>query len=159
MIPRHPSGSGGDSLQRRDLDRGTPTIAALASLCQQAMTGPPAEAGGESLSPHARAILAAGGTRGVIDIRASKDDFDAVDRFLAICIEIEPGRRLLFRRSDDPESTIRFLDAFAELCRNGMIVHHLGNDFSFSVAGFETARGLDRAELEPLIEFASELDH
>ena len=96
-------------------------------------------------------------------MRACKDDYDSVDRFLAICVEIELDSHVLFLQKEDPVQTVAFLDGFGELCRSGLVVHHLGRDFSFSKAGYALAKQLCddgfAESLNSLLDFASKLDH
>lgn len=147
----------------KSLDTGVPTISAFAELCRQSIIRPPAVVDPEGLSLEAQAILVCGAQRGVLDLRACKDDYDAVERFLAVCVEVAPDTHRLFLQREDPVQSIAFLNGFAELCRFGFIVHHLGRDFSFSSTGYALAKQLcDAGKAETLalqLEFASPLDH
>ena len=163
MIPRNLSGQPQETGHWKDLDSGALTIFAFADLCRRAIVSPPGPVDSESLTNEAVAILICGGERGVIDVRASKDDYDSIERFLAICIETEPDSRLHFLQKENPTQTVAFLEAFAELCRHGLIIHHLGRDFSFSKTGYAMAKQLCDAghsdEIDSLIDFATRLDH
>jgi len=163
MIPRNLSGQPKEASHWKDLDSGAATISAFAELCRLSIISPPEPIDSDLLSEEARSILICGGQRGVVDVRACKDDYDSVERFLAICIETEPDSRLLFLQKDDPVQTVAFLEGFAELCRNGLIVHHLGRDFSFSKTGYALAKELCDAgntdSIDSFLDFATRLDH
>lgn len=163
MIPRNYSGDSGGPAAWQELETGVATISAFAELCRRAMIAPPENVDSDELSDEAKAILVCGGQRGVIDIRASKDDFDSVERFLAVCVETEPDSRMLFLQRNDPVKTVAFLDGFGELCRLGLVLHHLGRDFSFSKTGYDLSKRLvENGESETigvLLEFATKLDH
>jgi len=164
MIPRNLSGDQANATAWQELEVGAATISAFAELCRRSIISPPESAiDPDVLSDEARAILVCGGQRGVVDVRASKDDYDSVERFLAVCVEVEPDSHVLFLQKDDPVQTVAFLDGFGELCRCGLVVHHLGRDFSFSKTGYMLAKQLcddDGAEsLSSLLGFATKLDH
>lgn len=166
MIPRNLSGQPGQPQATghwKDLDSGAPTISAFADLCRRAIVSPPGPVESEALSDEARAILICGGERGVVDVRASKDDYDSIERFLAICIETEPDSRMHFLQKENPMQTVAFLEGFAELCRNGLIIHHLGREFSFSKTGYVLSKQLCEAGnsdvIDSLMDFATRLDH
>lgn len=143
-----------------DLQEGALTVLGLARLCSLAISQPSEEeCSAEQFSDEAKAILVLAAKRGVIDIRANRDAFDSADRFLAVCVESEPEKRLLFLRKDDPRQTISFLEGFRELCAAGMVIHHLQKDFSLTRAGFDLADQLQRSDFEKQIQFAVELDH
>ena len=162
-----PINLGAESLHNIDasktLDTGVPTISAYAELCRRAIISPPEATDPEQLSLESQAILVCGAQRGVVDVRSFKDDYDSVQRFLAVCVEVEPDSHRLFLQKDDPVQTVAFLEGFAQLCRCGLIVHHLGRDFSFSSSGYALAKQLtDQGKPEALVqqlEFATTLDH
>ncbi len=161
MIPRNLQSDSGSPSAWVDLDTGAPTISALAELCRQALISPPGEVAIDELLPEAAAILVSCARRGTMDVRACKDDFDSVERFLAVCVEPGDDNRLLFLQKDKPRQTIAFLEGFAQLCRCGLIVHHLGRDFSFSKSGFAVAKQLAAdpdASILKLIQFAVSVD-
>ncbi len=165
MIPRNLSGDSLSHSAWNDLDSGAPTISAFAELCRQALITPPDDVDPDQLVdgllPEAVAILVACGKRGTVDIRACKDDFDSVQRFLAVCVEPEPDRRILFLQKDKPRQTVAFLEGFSQLCRMGLMLHHLGRDFSFSKSGFSLSKRVaaDHSEkVKKLVGFGVELD-
>ena len=140
-----------------ELSCGTPTIAALATLCGHALSGgSPAVA---DLDDHAKTLLSLARQRGVFDIRGNPTAFDASDRLLAICIEIDENRRLLFRQKDQPRETMKFIDGFRQLCQSGLVLHHLQRDFSLTRQGFDQADLLDVDAFSELREFAIEIDY
>jgi hypothetical protein len=162
MLFRNLSGDDKQATQWQDLGYGAPTIIGFANLCSRAIAQPavPDElisAGG--LSDEAKTILVAAANRGTIDIRADRDSFNSAERFLAVCVEYELNRWLLFLQKDDPEQTIRFLEGFRQLCQSGLVIHHLQKDFSLSAAGYKMARSLDRGQFESLLSFAVEIEH
>ncbi len=164
MIPRNLSGDQANATAWQELEVGAATISAFAELCRRSIVAPPGVAiDSDSLSGEAKAILVCGGQRGVIDVRASKDDYDSVERFLAVCVEVEPDSRVLFLDREDPVQTVAFLEGFGELCRCGLVVHHLGRDFSFSKSGYVLAKQLcdggGADSLSSLLNFATKLDH
>jgi len=161
MIPRNLTGDSLSHSAWNDLDSGAPTISAFAELCRLALINPPAKIEPEDLLPEAVAILVACGKRGTVDIRACKDDFDSVQRFLAVCVEPEADRRILFLQKDKPRQTVAFLEGFSQLCRTGLMIHHLGRDFSFSKAGFVVAKQVAADhddKVKKLLGFGVELD-
>lgn len=164
MIPRNLSHDASQQTLWQELETGAATISAFAELCRRSMIAPPqSPPDAADLSGEAKTILVIAAERGVIDVRACKDDFDSVERFLAICVETQPDDRVLFLRKDDPVQTVAFLEGFAELCRHGLILHHLGRDFSFSKLGYELASQLNTADaketLSKLIEFGTVIEH
>lgn len=131
-----------------ELGAGAPTIVAYARLCSLAMLGQCAE--GE-LSQAARAILFAARNQGVLEIKGSYTQFEAPNRLLAVCVQLEDGEDLVFKSRSEPERTVRMLEGFRELCSKGLILHHLFREFSLSAAGFERARTIEVAEVESLL--------
>ena len=125
-------------------------------MCGKAIAG---DIVGVEPSNEALALVAAAGTTGLFDIRGDKDAFESADRFLAVCIEIGPDRKLLFRDKSNPRQTMVFLDAFQQLCRSGFIVHHMLRDFSLTKTGFELADSLNSEDFQELIDFATEVPH
>lgn len=139
----------------QQLGDGAPTVAGFAGLCSRSLAGlvdPPA-----SLSEEANAILVAAANRGVIEIRISKESFDSLDRFVAVCVELDVEHRLLFKQKSNPRQTLRFLEGFRQLCQAGFVLHHALKDFSLTVAGFDQADSLDRDDFEELLAFAEEV--
>ena len=139
-----------------ELSDGLPTIAAFARLCGRAITG---DAEGTPLSQEALTILAVARGSGTLEIRGDKNAFESTERFLAVCVEIDTNRRLLFRDKANPRQTILFLDGFRQLCQSGLVLHHMLRDFSLSKTGYELADSLDPSEFKKLLEFGLEIDH
>ncbi len=110
----------------------------------------------EQLSPEAKAILVATKNSGSISIRGDKNAFEPSERFLAVCVEVEEGRRVEFRCSRDPEQTVRFMNGLRQLCIAGLVMHQLMNDFSLTAAGFTIAKTLDVDAYQSLIELGSD---
>jgi hypothetical protein len=137
---------------------GYPTIAALAMLCANAISDPPANVDMDQLSDEAKTLLVTAGQRGTFEIRATKVSFDSTERFLAICVESEPEVFLMFRRKAQPRQSIKFFEAFAQLCRYGLMIHHLQKDFSLSTAGYELADTLNPSDFQQLSAFAIEAE-
>lgn len=142
----------------QELGEGAPTLVAFAQLAAAALQRD-SDADAEPLIPEAEAILVAAAPRGMMDIRANREPFDSSERLLAVCVEIAENRRLLFLRRDQPEQTVRFLEGFRQLCRQGWVMHHLQREFSLSARGFERARELDPDRFQELLAFAVELEH
>src|SRR5687767_13955967 len=93
-----------------ELGQGAPTLAGLAQAASVSM----ATGGDQSvrLSREARCILFAACSRGVIEVKGSNRAFDAPGRMLAVYVEIDAERTLIFRSRDNPAFTIRFLAGF-----------------------------------------------
>ncbi|WP_164102194.1 hypothetical protein [Candidatus Laterigemmans baculatus] len=138
------------------LGEGAPTLAALAGVCARAVVHPPAPVALEELSGEAQAILFAAGERGVIEVRGVSTAFEAPARMLAIYVEEDPQRTIAFRDRERPEVTLRFFEGFCELCRGGLVLHHLHRDFSLTKRGFELARRVEREKVAELLELATE---
>jgi len=64
---------------------------------------------------------------------------------------------LAFKNKQDPARTIRFLEAFRELCGAGLVIHHLFREFSLNHEGFEFAATIKREEVEDGLSFGVEL--
>jgi hypothetical protein len=162
MLPRSLSDTSNRLSPWQELAEGAATIGGLAELCARALVERTADPDplslSLSLSIEAQALLAVAAERGVLEIRVHKDGFDSVERFLAVCVEYQPEKRLVFLRKDQPEQTIRFLDGFRQLCQLGLVIHHLQGDFSLSRQGFELAKAIAREELKPSIDFAAEME-
>ncbi len=144
------------------LGEGGPTLAALAALCARTLaesweTAPAVKAiAPTTLSNEAKAILFLAQTRGVIKVRGVKTAFEAPGRLLAIYVEVDEHKTVAFRSQEEPLITVRFFDGFCELCRAGLIIHHLHRDFTLSRRGFEIAKQLDGSVLEPELQCATE---
>lgn len=142
-----------ESLVWEDLTNGVPTIAALAHLCSKALGEPrPKSTNPPVLAAEAKAILCVAGTTGSISIRGNKNAFEPGERYQAICVEMEEGRRIEFRVPDNPEQTIRFVEGFRQLCQTGLVMHQLMNEFSLTAAGFDQAKQVDADSLSRLVE-------
>ena len=72
---------------------------------------------------------------GVFEIKGTFNAFDSIERFLAVHVETAAEHFLIFRSKQDPQITIRFLDAFRQLCSAGLVMHHLFREFSLTRAG------------------------
>ena len=140
----------------QEMTEGLPTIAAFARLCGHALAG---EIQGVTPSQEALALVAASSGNGTFEIRGEKDGFESAERFLAVCVEVGPGKRLLFRDKSNPRQTMLYLEGFRQLCKSGFIMHHLMKDFSLSKSGYDLAETLDTKEFQSCIEFAVEIEH
>jgi hypothetical protein len=139
----------------QELGEGAPTLAGFARLCSLSLAG---QAQPERpLSLEAQAILYAARERGVIEVKGAHRAFDAPARLLAVQVETSPQQTTIFRSPDKPEVTIRFLAGFRELCEAGLAMHHIYGDFSLTREGFERARSIQLADVEPLLKEAVEM--
>lgn len=153
MLPRNLSDRRNpESITWDDLTSGLPTIVAMARLCGNVIASlDDMSPAADHLSLEAQAIASAAIKTGAISIRGDKNAFEPGERFLAICVELAEGNRIEFRCADDPEQTMRFVDGFRQLCRNGLAMHQLMNEFSLTRAGFELARTVDQKSIEKLV--------
>ena len=156
MLQRNLSDDRSMGLSWEDMGAGAPTIIGFARLCSNALAS--GHVSTDDLSVEALALLYAARERGVIEIKASNSAFDAIDRFLAVYVEIDLDTGLVFKRKDDPARTIRFLDAFRELCGAGLVYHHLFREFSLTSEAFQAAAKIAREDIEDALSFASKLD-
>lgn len=147
-LPFHTS----ERMTWEDLRHGAPTVIALARLCGEATGKPIAIA--EEPTVEMEAILIAARRRGAMELKASNDAFNAVERMLAVYVEQSPHRVIEFRYRDDARLTMRFLNAFSRLCASGAIAHHLFADFSLTHAGYEWADSLESKDATELIDLA-----
>jgi hypothetical protein len=138
-----------------ELGEGAPTLAGLARVASVAM----ATGGDKSirLSREARCILHAARNRGVVEIKGANRAFDAPGRMLAVYVETDADRTLIFRRRDDPAFTIRFLGGFRELCAAGLVMHHIFTEFSLTREGLDLAQTIPAEEVRDLLARAVEL--
>jgi hypothetical protein len=138
-----------------ELGQGAPTLAGLASVASFAT----ASGGNKSveLSREARCILYAARNRGVLEVKGSNRAFDAPGRMLAVYIETDPDRTLIFRSRDNPAFTIRFLAGFRELCAAGLVMHHIYTEFSMTREGLDLAQTSPAEEVRDLLARAVEL--
>ncbi len=140
------------------LGEGAPTLSALAAVCARSIVHPPdAESEGDArISLEGQAILYAARHRGVIEVRGVSTAFEAPARMLAIYVEEDEHRTIAFRDRERPEVTLRFFEGFCELCRAGLILHHLHRDFSLTMRGFVRAKEIQFAEVESCLKLATE---
>lgn len=141
------------------LGQGAPMLVALAQLCSERWVLRTPQSDGEAdspLPPEARAILYAAQSRGIIEIRAVNSAFDAAARLLAVYVEMSNERTIAFRDPQQPEVTIRFMEGFRELCQRGLMIHHIYRDFSLSAQGLALAKSIDVAEVQELLDQATE---
>lgn len=139
----------------QELGQGAPTLAGLARVCSLSMA-----TGGDkrlSFSPEAKAILFAARKRAVIEVKGANRAFDAPGRMLAVYVETEPDRTLIFRSREDPVVTIRFLAGFRELCAAGLVMHHIYQEFSLTREGVDLAATVPEAEVEALLALATDV--
>lgn len=137
-----------------ELGQGAPTLAGLARVASIAL----ATGGDKSieLSPEARCLLFAARNRGVLEVKGSNRAFDAPGRMLAVYVEADAERTLIFRSRDNPAMTIRFLAGFRELCAAALVMHHIYTEFSLSREGLALAITITSGEVEKLLELATE---
>lgn len=138
------------------LGEGGPTLAALAALCARRIYEPVEGVELEQLSIEARTILFAARDRGVIEVRGVSTAFEAPARMLAIYIEDGENQTIAFRDANRPEVTVAFFEGFCELCRNGLVMHHLHRDFSLTSEGFRLGKRVRREEVETQLGMATE---
>lgn len=139
-----------------DVAAGAPSIMGFAALAGRAIaSGATLQ---EALTPHASAILFAARERGSIEIKAVKNAYDSAQRLLAVHVELGPERLLAFRSRTEPQFTIAMLDGFRQLCAAGLVMHHLGHDFSLTHAGHQLAATIPHATVVGLLQQAVELD-
>jgi hypothetical protein len=140
------------------LGAGAPILVALAQLSSSAMVDvdPTAPVQRDLLPPEALAILVAARNRGVIEVKADNTAFEAPSRMLAVYVEIDETQTIAFRNPNEPEITVRFLEGFSQLCRLGLVMHHIHRDFSLSRRGFDFARTIDIQEVQPWLDLGTE---
>lgn len=163
MLPRDFSGPDPQASWWADLERGAPTILGLARVAALALANPgpawtPQRAEAE-LSPEARALLALAANRGTLDIRAQRESFDAAERRLGVCVEVNPDHWQWLLDKSQPQQTVRFLEGFRQLALGGLILHQLQSEFSLTAAGFELAAEIPQEPLQSLLHFGTSLDH
>lgn len=144
------------------LGNGAPVLVALAQMCSHTWTRDAMDQAAvkpatlDGLSGEAKAILYAARTRGIIELKAVNTAFDAAARLLAVYVEETDERTVAFRDARRPEITVRFLDGFRQLCQRGLIIHHIFRDFSLSPRGFELAQTVQREDVQPWLDMATE---
>lgn len=139
-----------------DVVEGAPSIVGFAALASGALARGATLEGELSLA--AQAILFAAQRRGSIEIKAVKNAYDSSQRLLAVHVELSPERSLAFRSRTSPRFTIAMLDGFRQLCAAGLVMHHLGHDFSLTQAGFVQAAAVAEGSVAELLAQAVELD-
>jgi hypothetical protein len=75
---------------------------------------------------------------------------------LAVYVELDEVQTIAFRDPNHPETTVRFLEGFRALCKNGLVMHHIHRDFSLTSRGFELARTLTLDEVQPWLNKGTE---
>jgi hypothetical protein len=75
---------------------------------------------------------------------------------LAVYVELTDTQTIAFRDPGNPEVTVAFLEGFRQLCRKGLVMHHIHRDFSLSLLGFQVARTIDREEVQPWLDKGTE---
>ena len=138
MLERYLGGSDGSPSLWQDLGHCAPTLYALARVCSDALACDSGES--PTLSVEARAILYLARARGVFELQAMNTAADALDRLLTVFVEVNDDTRVALKVVGDPEGTARLFDSFRELCRNGLIMHHLYGEFSLTARGFSEAK-------------------
>jgi hypothetical protein len=128
----------------------------FAALASRAIATAAAPSGDISLE--AQALLFAARKRGSLEIKAAKHAYDSSERMLAVYVELTPERFLAFRSRTNPEYTIAMLDGFRQLCGSGMVMHHLGHDFSLTLAGMKAAKQVAEPSVASLLAQAIDLD-
>lgn len=157
MLPRYTSSESHSIPNWNELSESVPVIAALASLAANAWTERTPERSRE-LSREAKALLAAAAERGIFELRTTPAEFDSSDRMLAVSVERPDQRRLIFKRTGEPRRTLRYLEAFRELCEQGLVIHQLQKEFSLTERGFALATGLSLDAFAEDCSFARDVD-
>jgi hypothetical protein len=110
------------------------------------------------LSNEALVLLHIARDRGIFEVRGQPDAFDSTERLLAVSVEFAEGRWKVFRQKSNPQKTVAYLDAFRELCQNGLVMHHSLRDFSLTKNGFSVAAECKPRDLAAELEWASDLE-
>jgi hypothetical protein len=140
-----------------ELGQGAPTIGGLARVASLAMATGGDKTLAQRLLPEARCLLYAARDRGILEVKGANRAFDAPGRMLAVHVEADADRTLIFRNRENPLITIRFLAGFRELCAAGLAMHHIYTEFSLTGEGLTAAATVQRAEVEPLLALAQEM--
>ncbi len=141
-----------------DLLQSAPTVMAFAQICFQAMIEPP-DCELDSLSDEAKTLLWAAKDRGVMELKGDWEAFDSSERLLSVNVEVQDQVHWLFKRPGDPQQTMRFLEGFALLCRNHLVIHQWQREFCLTDRGFMLAAQVDDRSLAKLFEFPQRTDH
>ena len=150
MLEHYLGGNDGSPNLWQDLGHGAPTLYALARVCSDAL----ARDGGDppELSVEARAILYLARARGVFELQAVNTAANALDRLLTVFVEVNDDTRVALKVVGNPESTARLFDGFRELCRSGLVMHHLYGEFSLTAQGFTEAKKTEAETLEDVLQ-------
>ena len=155
MLQRNLDSGNAQRLVWEDLANGVPTIAALANLCSSVLADRQHDGFDlpklTDLPMESHAILQLAKLTGLISIRGDKNAFEPAERYLAVCVERTEGERFEFRVHSDPEQTIRFVEGFRQLCRHGLVMHQIMNEFSLTAAGFQFSKLVDESSVATLI--------
>ena len=140
------------------LGNGAPTLVALAQLCSDRWVKSDCLVSFEKIaeSREALAILFAARDRGLIEIRGVNSAFDAAARLLAVYVELDNDRTIAFRDREKPQVTLRFLQAFRDLCEWGLVIHHIHRDFSLAPRALEIAQKIKPEEVQEMMDKATE---
>ncbi len=139
-----------------ELGLSAPMLWGFAQLCAAALQQDQ-DARPLSLSVEARAILFAARNTGALELKAARDAFTAQQRWLTVRAETSDDRWLAFRDVDDPEFTVRCLEAFRSLCREGCLLHHAHHDFSLSHRGWAAAKLIRQEEVQRCLDQAADI--
>jgi hypothetical protein len=93
----------------------------------------------------------------MIEVKGANRAFDAPGRMLAVYVELDADRTLIFRSRDQPAMTIRFLAAFRELCAAGLAMHHIYTEFSLTGQGLTMAQSVPGEEVADVLALAIEM--
>ena len=75
---------------------------------------------------------------------------------LAVYVEVDAERALIFLRRENPAVTVRFLAEFRELCLAGLVMHHIFTEFSLTREGLDLAQTVPAGEVQRLLALAME---
>jgi len=162
MLPRNLAGENSQPLfHAQELAEGVPTVAGMAMLCSRSLAGfgnePPQEpAAMPELWREALVILVAAQERGLIELRGQADSFDSSQRLIAVAVEKDQDKRIVFRSKGDPAWTMSYVEGFRQLCRHGLVVHQFGREFVLSGTGFRLGRTLNASEFADELQLAIE---
>lgn len=141
-----------------DLQQAAPSVMAIALICSRAVLEPE-PLGIEELSSEAKALLYAGRNRGVFELKGDWEAFDSSDRLLSVSVEVEDQEHWLFKRTGEPEQTMKFLAGFIQLCRAGWIMHQWQREFVLTATGFAVAKQVSSERLAMELDFPQKTSH
>lgn len=150
MLERFLGSDGLPSADWKELGAGAPTLIALAQLCSHAIATGRTDA--SSLSSEARAILYTARHRGILEIKGTNAAYESPCRMLTVFVEVDDHCQIRFRHPRNARQNVQFLEGFRQLCANGLLMHHLYQEFSLTSAGFDVAETLSPEGLEDLLE-------